>query len=240
MPALRLFPSAPKMIFHRSVLVRAHGSDVTRRRFSILSVATLALATAGAPQAQAAEFADSKSMNILNRTGAFSLTDQEWKAKLSPAQFSILREANTERPFVSPLNNEKRPGTVSMHNTECFKVSPAAATPPTKQCSLPSDRHAHPSVAGAFTCAGCGSPLFPAEAKYDSGTGWPSFYKPLAGAVDEVPDNSIFFMPRTEVRCHRCQGHLGHVFTDGPKPTGLRYCMNGLALSFEPSGNVHA
>lgn len=77
--------------------------------------------------------------------------------------------------------------------------------------------------------------MFKSEAKYNSGTGWPSFYQPISGAVDEVPDLSIFFMPRTEVRCHRCKGHLGHVFDDGPKPTGQRYCMNGAAMSFEPS-----
>lgn len=87
---------------------------------------------------------------------------------------------------------------------------------------------------GTFHCAGCHAPLFASEAKYESGTGWPSFYQALPGAVDQVPDRSIPFMPRTEVRCRRCQGHLGHVFEDGPRPTGLRYCMNGIALTFEP------
>ncbi len=88
---------------------------------------------------------------------------------------------------------------------------------------------------GRFVCAGCGSPLFDSSTKYDSGTGWPSFFQPLPQAVTEVPDYSIVFLPRTEVRCKTCQGHLGHVFEDGPKPTGLRYCMNGAAMAFEPA-----
>ena len=88
--------------------------------------------------------------------------------------------------------------------------------------------------AGAFTCAGCGSSLFDASAKFNSGTGWPSFFQPLPGAVEEDVDRSIPFMTRTEVHCAVCKGHLGHVFPDGPRPTGLRYCMNGVALGFEP------
>jgi peptide-methionine (R)-S-oxide reductase len=87
---------------------------------------------------------------------------------------------------------------------------------------------------GAFNCAGCELPLFASEAKYDSGTGWPSFYQPLPNAVGEKEDNSLF-ATRTEVHCRRCGGHLGHVFDDGPKPTGLRYCMNGAALKFAPA-----
>jgi peptide-methionine (R)-S-oxide reductase len=86
---------------------------------------------------------------------------------------------------------------------------------------------------GAFVCAGCGLPLFSSTTKYDSGTGWPSFYRPLKNAVVTRADRSMM-MVRTEVLCRRCGGHLGHVFEDGPKPTGLRYCMNGLALRFQP------
>ena len=87
--------------------------------------------------------------------------------------------------------------------------------------------------AGIFHCAGCGQPLFDAGTKFNSGTGWPSFWAPLDNAVETVTDRS-FFMSRTEVHCRRCGGHLGHVFEDGPKPTGLRYCMNGVSLEFQP------
>lgn len=87
---------------------------------------------------------------------------------------------------------------------------------------------------GTFFCAGCGEALFSSETKYESGTGWPSFYRPIEGAVGTSRDTT-FFMTRTEVHCARCGGHLGHVFEDGPRPTGLRYCMNGVAMSFKPA-----
>jgi peptide-methionine (R)-S-oxide reductase len=89
------------------------------------------------------------------------------------------------------------------------------------------------SRAGSFRCAGCGQPLFESDTKFDSGTGWPSFFQPLPGAVGTRADRSLFTR-RTEVHCSRCGGHLGHVFPDGPEPTGERYCMNGVALRFEP------
>jgi peptide-methionine (R)-S-oxide reductase len=123
-------------------------------------------------------------------------TEAEWRKLLTPAQFEILRQSGTERPFTSPLLHEERRGN--------------------------------------FTCAGCDLDLFSSSTKFDSGTGWPSFWAPLDNAVGAVRDTS-FFMVRTAVHCRRCGGHLGHVFDDGPKPTGLRYCMNGLALGFKPA-----
>jgi peptide-methionine (R)-S-oxide reductase len=121
-------------------------------------------------------------------------SDAEWQRELDPLQHHVLRQHGTERPFTSPLNNEKRPG--------------------------------------VFRCAGCGEPLFESNTKYESGSGWPSFWAPKDNAVETTSDTS-HGMVRTEVTCAKCGGHLGHLFPDGPRPTGDRYCMNGAALKFE-------
>ncbi len=111
---------------------------------------------------------------------------------------------------------------------EAFKVLRKHGTE--RAGTSPLDKNYEP---GTYVCAGCGQPLFDADTKFNSGTGWPSFYQPLDNAIDTTVDRSLF-MTRTEVHCNRCGGHLGHVFGDGPKPTGQRYCMNGVSLKFVP------
>ena len=159
--------------------------QITTSRRSVLafagcSIAASALLACGESAAQAKNY-------------PVSLSEAQWRKKLTKAEYAVLREAATERPYSSSLNNEKR--------------------------------------AGTFTCAGCGNKLYASKTKYESGTGWPSFWQALPGAVGTSTDYKIGY-PRTEVHCADCGGHLGHIFSDGPKPTGKRHCINGVAMDF--------
>ena len=135
---------------------------------------------------------------VASSSEPLKLADAEWKKRLSPAAYEVLRKEGTERAGTSPLDREKRPG--------------------------------------VFACAGCGLPLFTSAMKFDSGTGWPSFFTTIPGAIDTSRDFKLIF-PRTEYHCVRCGGHHGHLFDDGPEPTGSRYCNNGVALRFIPKSD---
>lgn len=130
------------------------------------------------------------------KTFPVSKNEAQWRQKLTKAEYTVLRQEGTERPYSSPLNSEKR--------------------------------------AGTYTCAGCGNAVYSSKTKFESGTGWPSFWQALSGGVGTSTDRKLGYA-RTEVHCARCGGHLGHIFNDGPKPTGKRHCINGVAMDFKPA-----
>ena len=162
---------------------------IDRRQLLIKAAGSALLINAAA---QASAFAASTGGERFEVT----LSEAEWRKRLTPEQYAVLRDHSTERAGSSPLDHEKR--------------------------------------RGVFVCAGCNLDLYRSEDKFDSGTGWPSFIRPIKDAVRTSIDRSLFSV-RIEVHCRRCGGHLGHVFDDGPAPTGKRYCMNGIAMKFRPT-----
>jgi len=167
-----------------------------------LPASPVAAATAGAPVKSIAEIPQgwetllAKDADVARSVEPITKTEVEWKQVLPEERFYVLRREGTERPFTSPLNDEKR--------------------------------------AGIFVCAGCALPLFSSQMKYDSGTGWPSFFTSIPGHLATKQD-FLLIVPRTEYHCVRCGGHQGHVFDDGPPPTRQRWCNNGVALRFIPA-----
>lgn len=162
------------------------------RRTAMLGLGALGLGTAGGVGLLTGT---SEVALATGRSDKVVKTDAEWREILSPDAFAVLRKHGTERPFSSPLDNEKR--------------------------------------VGVFHCAGCDLDLYASETKYDSRTGWPSFYQAIA--EDRIGTTVDYYLvyPRTEVHCARCEGHLGHIFNDGPRPTGKRHCLNGVSLAFK-------
>ncbi len=160
-----------------------------RRNFLRTSMAAISAAVGGGAVLGTRSRAEAKSYPV-------SMTDDQWRKRLTPDQFAVLRQEATERPFTSPLTENKK--------------------------------------SGRYACAGCDTPAYSSETKFDSGTGWPSFWAPLSASVVDTKTDRKLLYARTEVHCATCGGHLGHIFDDGPKPTGKRHCLNGVALKFMP------
>ncbi|HEX2019437.1 MAG TPA: peptide-methionine (R)-S-oxide reductase MsrB [Aurantimonas sp.] len=169
---------------------------MTRRNF-LMSGAALATTAIGG-----GFLFRSYSVNAAEGQFPVSLTPEEWRERLTPQQFAVLREEATERPFSSELNDNKQ--------------------------------------SGLYACAGCDTPVYSSETKFDSGTGWPSFWAPLSDEAVATRTDYRLIYPRTEVHCATCGGHLGHIFDDGPAPTGKRHCLNGVALAFRPGATQSA
>lgn len=174
------------------MLTQKH-KNITRRTLG-LSTCALAISACSKTSSNAsATEGQTIGTKTLSDSEWAAMSEQDWRARLTAVEFNVLREEGTERPWTSPLNDNKAQGT--------------------------------------YACRGCELPLFKSEMKYDSGTGWPSFFDIIPGAIATKVDRKLF-APRTEYHCARCGGHQGHVFKDGPRPTGLRYCNNGVALTF--------
>lgn len=183
--------------------------NVAMKIFKLLVATVVTTYKVGAFQTGFSVFTPAKSIKAIkatrllatvdNKNNKVGKTDEEWKQELTPEAYYVLREAGTERPNSSELNDVKEPGT--------------------------------------FVCRGCGAPLFTTSTKFDSGTGWPSFYRPIDRSAVNLKIDYKLLLPRTEVICSKCDGHLGHVFEDGPEPTGQRYCMNGVAMDFKSNAD---
>jgi len=169
-----------------------HTHKLSRRTLG-LGACALAVSACTKSQTQAVALEGQTEGKTLTDAQWANLSEQEWKSRLTALEFNVLRQEGTERPWTSPLNDNKAEGT--------------------------------------YVCNGCELPLFKSETKYDSRTGWPSFFDVIEGSIGIKVDNKLF-RARTEYHCLRCGGHQGHVFKDGPRPTGLRYCNNGVALKF--------
>ena len=159
----------------------------------------LAAAIAGCAESASTKTERAEVLSAESNIDWSNLSESEWRDRLTPQEFDVLRKEGTERAGTSPLDKNYEDGT--------------------------------------YVCAGCAQPLFTSDMKFDSGTGWPSFFDHLPGAVDTKTDYKLI-LPRTEYHCSRCGGHQGHVFKDGPRPTGLRYCNNGVALDFVPASET--